>query len=346
VERLARDRAKELFGAEHANVQPHSGSTANMAAYASVLEHGDTILGLRLDHGGHLTHGSPVNFSGMTYRVVAYGVHPDTEQIDYDEVASLAREHRPKAIIAGASAYSRTLDFPRFRQIADEVGARLIVDMAHIAGLVAGGVHPSPVPYAHIVTSTTHKTLRGPRAGLILCQEEYKKAVDKIVFPGVQGGPLMHVIAAKAVALKEALEPEFKEYARAVVANAKVLSATLQDAGLRIVSGGTDTHLMLVDLRSIGIGGKAAEQALDAIGITANRNGIPFDPQPPAIPSGIRLGSAAVTTRGFTGTDMKQLGSIIASVLHAPEDEAVLADASSQVAELTSRFPVPGIAYR
>ncbi|MDB5057670.1 MAG: serine hydroxymethyltransferase, partial [Chloroflexi bacterium] len=300
VERLAVDRALRLFGSEHANVQPHSGSTANMAAYASVLQHGDVVLGLRLDHGGHLTHGHPVNFSGMSYKFVSYGVRQEDEQIDYDDVARQAREHRPKVIVAGASAYSRILDFPRFRAIADEVGATLIVDMAHIAGLVAGGAHPSPVPHAQIVTTTTHKTLRGPRAGMILSQEAYKKAIDKTVFPGMQGGPLMHVVAAKAVALHEALQPSFKDYAANVVANAKTLATTLQDAGLRIVSGGTDTHLMLVDLRSVGIDGKVAERSLDSVGITTNRNAIPYDPQPPSITSGLRLGSAAVTTRGFT----------------------------------------------
>jgi glycine hydroxymethyltransferase len=343
VERLARDRAVQLFGSDHANVQPHSGSTANMAAYASVLQHGDVVLGLRLDHGGHLTHGHPVNFSGMTYKFESYGVRREDEQIDYDDVAAKAREHRPKVIVAGASAYSRILDFPRFRAIADEVGAKFIVDMAHIAGLVAGGAHPSPVPHAHIVTTTTHKTLRGPRAGMILCQEEFKKAIDKTVFPGMQGGPLMHVVAAKAVALKEALQPSFKDYANDVVANAKTLAATLQDAGLRIVSGGTDTHLMLLDLRSVGIDGKVAERALDSVGITTNRNAIPYDPQPPAVTSGLRLGSAAVTTRGFTTEDMRELGTIIAAVLHAPHDEHVLATASNDVAALTSRFPVPGI---
>jgi glycine hydroxymethyltransferase len=343
VERLAIERAERLFRADHANVQPHSGSTANMAAYASILSHGDTVLGLRLDHGGHLTHGHPVNFSGMTYKFVSYGVRPDDERIDYDDVARLAREHRPKAIVAGASAYSRILDFERFRAIADEVDALFIVDMAHIAGLVAGGVHPSPVPHAQIVTTTTHKTLRGPRSGLILCENDFKKSVDKTVFPGLQGGPLMHVVAAKAVALHEALQPSFRDYAAAVVDNARTLAATLQDAGLRIVSGGTDTHLMLVDLRSVGIDGKVAERALDAVGITTNRNAIPYDPQPPSVASGLRLGSAAVTTRGFTTSDMRELGGIIASVLHAPHDDGVLATAAEHAAELTACFPVPGL---
>jgi glycine hydroxymethyltransferase len=343
VERLACSRALALFGAEHANVQPHSGSTANMAAYASLLEPGDTVLGLRLDQGGHLTHGHPVNFSGKTYHFVGYGVRHDDEQIDYDALAEQAREVRPKLIVAGASAYARLLDFARFRAIADEVGARLLVDMAHIAGLVAGGVHPSPVPHAHIVTTTTHKTLRGPRSGMILCTDEYKKAVDRNVFPGMQGGPLMHVVAAKAVALHEAAQPAFRIYAAAVVENARVLAATLQDAGVRIVSGGTDTHLMLLDLRSVGLDGKVAERALDAVGITANRNAIPFDPLPPAVTSGIRLGSAAVTSRGFGVAEMRQLGEIIASVLQAPDTRGTLDAAARAVKDLTSRFPVPGI---
>jgi glycine hydroxymethyltransferase len=343
VERLARDRAKALFGAEHANVQPHSGASANLAAYASVLEPGDVVLGQRLDQGGHLTHGHPVNFSGRLYHFVGYGVRREDERIDYDQVAALAREHRPKLIVAGASAYSRILDFPRFRAIADEVGASLMVDMAHIAGLVAGGVHPSPVPHAQIVTTTTHKTLRGPRAGLILCRADLKKAIDKNVFPGMQGGPLMHVVAAKAVALLEASLPSFAEYAAAVVANAGTLASTLIEAGLRIVSGGTDTHLLLVDLQPAGIDGKVAESALDAVGITANRNAIPFDPLPPMVTSGLRLGSAAVTTRGFTGDDMRELGRIIADVLWAPADERVRAAAAERVTALSSRYPVPGI---
>ena len=346
IERVARSRAMELFQAAHANVQPHSGSTANMIAYASVMQPGDTMLGLRLDQGGHLTHGSPVNFSGLAYHIVSYGVNPETEQIDYDDLARIARECRPKAIVAGGSAYPRFLDFARFRSICDEVGATLIVDMAHIAGLVAGGVHPSPVPHAQVVTSTTHKTLRGPRSGMILCDDDHKKAIDKCVFPGMQGGPLMHVIAGKAVAFKEALDPAFKIYAATVLENAKVLSSALQDAGLRIVSGGTDTHLLLVDLRSVGLDGKTAERALDAIGITANRNAIPFDPQPPNNPSGLRLGSAAVTTRGFNSANMRKLAEIIATVLRAPEDAAVQAAASRDVTDLTSRYPVPGITDR
>jgi glycine hydroxymethyltransferase len=343
VERLARDRAKHLFGAEHANVQPHSGASANLASYASLLEPGDVVLGQRLDHGGHLTHGHPANFSGRLYRFVAYGVRREDERIDYDQVAELAREHRPKLIVAGSSAYARVIDFPRFRAIADEVGACLMVDMAHIAGLVAGGVHPSPVPHAQIVTTTTHKTLRGPRAGLILCQEAYKKGIDKNVFPGMQGGPLMHIVAAKAVALHEALQPSFAAYAAAVVANAAALAQALQEAGLRIVSGGTDTHLMLVDLQPAGIDGKVAENALDAVGITANRNAIPYDPLPPMVTSGLRLGSAAVTTRGFTVADMRELGSIIAAVLWAPADPDTQANAAERVHALSSQYPVPGI---
>ena len=343
VERLARGRAMTLFGADWANVQPHSGSTANMAAYAALVEPGDTVLGMRLDHGGHLTHGSPVNFSGRLYNFVHYGVRREDELVDYDELAALAREHRPKLIVAGASAYSRVLDFPRFRAIADEVGAHLLVDMAHIAGLVAAGVHPSPVPHAHIVTTTTHKTLRGPRSGMILCAADFKKPVDKYVFPGMQGGPLMHVVAAKAVALHEAAQPGFVGYARAVVRNAWVLAETLREAGCRIVSGGTDTHLLLIDLQSVGIDGKVAESALDSVGITANRNAIPYDPQPPNITSGLRLGSAAVTTRGFGEEEMRRLGAIIADVLHAPVDESPLARARMEVRELPGRFPVPGI---
>ncbi len=343
VERLARDRAKALFGAEHANVQPHSGASANLAAYASLLEPGDVVLGQRLDQGGHLTHGHPVNFSGRLYRFFGYGVRREDERIDYDQVEALAREHRPKLIVAGASAYSRIIDFARFRRIADEVGANLMVDMAHIAGLVAGGVHPSPVPHAQIVTTTTHKTLRGPRAGMILCRDDLKKAIDKNVFPGMQGGPLMHVVAAKAVALLEASRPAFAEYASAVVTNAAILADTLTDAGLRIVSGGTDTHLLLVDLQPAGIDGKVAESALDAVGITANRNAIPFDPLPPMVTSGLRLGSAAVTTRGFTVDDMRELGGIIARILFAPGDPAVRAQAAEQVLALSSRYPVPGI---
>ena len=346
AERLARTRATALFGADHANVQPHSGSNANMAAYMTLAQPGDTVLGLRLDHGGHLTHGHPLNFSGQLYRFVSYSVRREDELIDYDELAALAQEHRPTLIVAGASAYSRILDFAAFRQIADSVGAKLLVDMAHISGLVAGGVHPSPIPHADVVTTTTHKTLRGPRAGLILCRDEYKKAIDKNVFPGVQGGPLMHVVAAKAVAFREALQPAFAGYAATVVANARLLAASLSDAGLRIVSGGTETHLLLVDLQSAGIDGKTAERALDEVGITANRNAIPYDPQPPNNPSGLRLGTAAVTTRGFGPAEMADLGAIIAKVLYAPSDPAVQAEAARAARELTSRFPVPGITDR
>ena len=346
AERLARTRATALFGADHANVQPHSGSNANMAAYMTLAQPGDTVLGLRLDHGGHLTHGHPLNFSGQLYRFVSYSVRREDELIDYDELAALAQEHRPTLIVAGASAYSRILDFAAFRQIADSVGAKLLVDMAHISGLVAGGVHPSPVPHADVVTTTTHKTLRGPRAGLILCRDEYKKAIDKNVFPGVQGGPLMHVVAAKAVAFREALQPAFADYAATVVANARLLAASLSDAGLRIVSGGTETHLLLVDLQSAGIDGKTAERALDEVGITANRNAIPYDPQPPNNPSGLRLGTAAVTTRGFGPAEMADLGTIIAKVLYAPSDPAVQTEAARAARELTSRFPVPGITDR
>lgn len=343
AEQLAIDRARALFGAEHANVQPHSGSSANMAAYGALLKHGDTLLGLRLDQGGHLTHGSPVNFSGMEYKVVAYGLGQD-ELIDYDDVQRLAHEHRPRAIIAGASAYSRTLDFARFRAIADEVGAYLIVDMAHIAGLVATGAHPSPIPHAHIVTSTTHKTLRGPRGGLILCKEEFAKAVDKLVFPGMQGGPLEHIIAAKAVALHEAMQPAFKDYIDQVVRNAGVLAQTLIEGGLRIVAGGTDTHLMLADLTATGLDGRRAQTLLDEVHITVNRNAIPHDPRPPMVTSGLRFGSPAVTTRGFGEEEMCQVGWLITRVLANPDSPAVQAEVRDDVRELTGRYPVPGIA--
>jgi len=327
VEDIARERAKRIFGAEHANVQPHSGAQANMAVYFSVLKPGDTVLGMNLSHGGHLTHGSPVNFSGIQYNFVAYGVDPQTEMIDYEDVRKKARAHKPKLIVAGASAYPRLIDFKILREIADETGAYLMVDMAHIAGLVAAGVHPSPVPYADFVTTTTHKTLRGPRGGMILCKERYAKAIDKAVFPGIQGGPLMHVIAAKAVALGEVMREEFKTYAKQVVANAKRLAETLTGEGLRLVSGGTDNHLLLVDLRSLGITGKTAEKVLDEVGITVNKNTIPFDPESPFVTSGIRLGTPAVTTRGFTGEDMEEVGKIIASVLKDHENEAVRREA-------------------
>ncbi|QLQ21103.1 MULTISPECIES: serine hydroxymethyltransferase [unclassified Exiguobacterium] len=340
AENLARDRAKELFGAEHANVQPHSGAQANMAVYFTVLEAGDTVLGMNLSHGGHLTHGSPVNFSGVQYNFVEYGVDRETEHIDYDVVAALAKEHKPKLIVAGASAYPRTIDFAKFREIADSVDAYLMVDMAHIAGLVAAGLHPNPVEHAHFVTTTTHKTLRGPRGGMILCKEEFAKAIDKSIFPGIQGGPLMHVIAAKAVAFGEALQPEFKDYQRQVIANAQALAAGLEEEGLRIVSGGTDNHLLLVDLRGIDITGKAAEHALDAAGITVNKNTIPFDPASPFVTSGIRLGTAAMTTRGFKETDMKEVARLIGRVLKQHEDEAVIAEALQDVRLLTAKFPL------
>jgi len=340
VENLARERAKKLFGAEHANVQPHSGSQANEAAYAAVLSPGDTILGMNLAHGGHLTHGHPLNFSGKTYKVVPYGVRREDERIDYDEVARLAREHRPKMVVAGASAYSRIIDFERLRGICDETGALLLVDMAHFSGLVAAGLYPNPCQWADIVTTTTHKTLRGPRSGLILCRAQYAQAVDKTVFPGIQGGPLVHVIAAKAVCFLEAMQPEFIAYQRRVVANAQALAASLSDAGYRVVSGGTDTHVMLVDVFSKGLRGKEAEKALDEAWITVNKNSIPFDQNPPLNPSGIRLGSPAVTTRGFGEAEMRQVGELIARVLEAPADASNLAAVRRRVEELTDRFPL------
>jgi len=311
-ETLAIERAKQLFGAEHVNVQPHSGSQANMAVYLVALEHGDTVLGMNLSHGGHLTHGAPVNFSGQFYNFVEYGVAKDSEQIDYDEVLKVAKEHQPKLIVAGASAYSKTIDFKRFREIADEVGAKLMVDMAHIAGLVAVGLHPSPVAYADFVTTTTHKTLRGPRGGMILCKEEYKKQIDKTIFPGIQGGPLEHVIAAKAVAFGEALQDDFKTYQQQVVKNAKVLADTLSQEGFRVVSGGTDNHLVCVDVKgSVNITGKVAEETLDAIGITCNKNTIPFDQEKPFVTSGLRLGTPAATTRGFDEQAFEEVAKII-----------------------------------
>jgi glycine hydroxymethyltransferase len=340
VENLARDRAKQLFGAEHANVQPHAGSQANMEAYAAVLQPGDTILGLNLAHGGHLTHGFHLNFSGKTYRIVPYGVTKETETIDYDDLEKLAEKERPKMIIGGGSAYPRIIDFVRMRQIADKVGAIYLVDMAHFAGLVAGGAHPSPVPHAHIVTSTTHKTLRGPRAGMILCKQDYAAAIDKVVFPGMQGGPLVHIIAAKAVCFREAMQPNFRDYARQVVANAKVLADTLAAEGLRIISGGTDTHLMLVDVFSKGMLGSEAEKALDRAGITVNKNAIPFDTNPPMKPSGIRIGTPALTTRGMKEADMRQVGRWISEVLHNRTDDAVLAKIRKQVLELADSFPL------
>jgi glycine hydroxymethyltransferase len=343
IEDLARNRAKKLFGAEHANVQPHSGAQANMSVYFTVLKPGDTVLGLDLAHGGHLTHGHPLNSSGILYKFIGYHVAKDTERVDMDEVRRLARENHPKLIVVGASAYSRIFDFAAFRAIADEVGALMMVDMAHIAGLVAAGLHPSPVPYADFTTTTTHKTLRGPRGGMILCKEQYAKALDRSVFPGVQGGPLMHVIAAKAVALGEALKPEFKAYQAQVVKNAAALAAALKDKGWRLVSGGTDNHLMLVDVFQQGIMGNQAEKWLDYAGITVNKNGIPFDPNPPLKPSGIRLGSPAVTTRGMMEPEMARIGAWIDRALRSAGDAATLEAIRREVFELTSRHPVPGM---
>ena len=340
VENLAIERAKKLFGADHVNVQPHSGSQANMGVYFTVLEPGDTILGMNLAHGGHLTHGSPVNFSGKLYNVVPYGVRKDTEQIDYDEVASLAREHKPKLIVVGASAYPRTLDFKKFREIADETGAYVMVDIAHIAGLVAAGLHPNPVPFAEFVTTTTHKTLRGPRGGMIMCREEFAKGVNSRIFPGIQGGPLMHVIAAKAVAFKEALNPRFKAYQKQVLINASVLAGELSDRGYRIVSGGTDTHLMLVDLSNKNLTGKVAEEALDKAGITVNKNGIPFDAKSPFITSGIRIGTPAVTTRGMKGEEMKDIAAFIHFILSDIENESIQKNIRGEVKALCERFPI------
>jgi glycine hydroxymethyltransferase len=340
VENLARDRAKKLFRAEYVNVQPHSGSQANQAAYAAVINPGDTILGLNLSHGGHLTHGHHLNFSGKTYKIVPYHVRKEDERIDYDELARLAEENKPKMIIAGGSAYPRIIDFARFRQIADSVGAIFLVDMAHFSGLVAAGVHPNPCDYADIVTSTTHKTLRGPRSGMILAKEKYGKAIDQNVFPGAQGGPLMHVIAAKAVCFREASTPEFVTYQKQVIANAQALAAGLADAGFRVVSGGTDTHVLLVDVFAKGVKGKEAEAALDRAYITANKNTIPFDVNPPLNPSGMRFGSPAVTTRGFKEPEMRQVATLIAQVLEHIFDENVMAAVRLKVGELTSRFPL------
>ncbi|WP_044749348.1 serine hydroxymethyltransferase [Bacillus alveayuensis] len=343
VEELARERAKQLFGAEHANVQPHSGAQANMAVYFTVLEHGDTVLGMNLSHGGHLTHGSPVNFSGIQYNFVEYGVDPETHLINYDDVLEKARLHKPKLIVAGASAYPRVIDFKRFREIADEVGAYLMVDMAHIAGLVAAGLHPNPVPYAHFVTTTTHKTLRGPRGGMILCKEEFAKQIDKAIFPGIQGGPLMHVIAAKAVALGEALQDSFKTYAQNIVNNAKRLAESLVKEGFTLVSGGTDNHLLLIDLRSLNLTGKVAEKVLDEVGITVNKNTIPYDPESPFVTSGIRIGTAAVTSRGFGLEEMDEIASIIALTLKNIDNEEKLEEARNRVAALTEKFPLYGV---
>jgi glycine hydroxymethyltransferase len=340
VENLARDRAKQLFGAEHANVQPHSGSQANQAAYAAVIQPGDTVLGLNLAHGGHLTHGHPLNFSGKTYKIIPYGVTKETETIDYDELEKTAERERPKLIIGGGSAYPRIIDFVRMRQIADKVGAIYLVDMAHFAGLVAGGVHPSPVPHAQIVTTTTHKTLRGPRAGMILSKQEFAAPIDKTVFPGTQGGPLVHIIAAKAVCFHEAAQPGFCDYARQIVANAKVMAETLAAEGFHIISGGTDTHLMLVDVFSKGMLGSEAEKALGEAGITVNKNAIPFDTNPPMKPSGIRIGSPAMTTRGMKEPEMRQIAHWIAEALYHRTDAAVLAKIRKQVLELAEEFPL------
>jgi len=346
VEDIARERAKELFGAEHANVQPHSGAQANMAVYLAALKPGDTVLGMNLAHGGHLTHGSPVNASGLLYNFVAYGVQEDSFTIDYEEVRKLAFKHRPRLIVAGASAYPRVIDFEKLGQIANEVGALFMVDMAHIAGLVAAGLHPSPVPHAHFVTTTTHKTLRGPRGGMILCRKAWAAAIDKAVFPGSQGGPLMHIIAAKAVAFGEALQDEFKQYATNVVNNAKVLAESLTANGINLVSGGTDNHLMLIDTRNLGITGKDAEHVLDEVGITVNKNAIPFDPTSPFITSGIRVGTPAATARGMNAEAMTVIAEVIAAVLKNPQDEAVKEEARGKVRDLTAKFPIyPGLTY-
>lgn len=344
VENLARDRAKQLFGADHANVQPHSGSQANQAVYLSVIEPGDTVLGLDLAHGGHLTHGMKLNVSGRLYKFFSYGVTPDTNRLDFDQIAKLAREHKPKLIVAGASAYPREIPHEKFAEIAKEVGAKLFVDMAHYAGLVAAGVHNSPVPHADFVTSTTHKTLRGPRSGLILCRQEYAKDVDKNVFPGIQGGPLMHIVAAKAVCFGEALTPEFKAYGKAVIDNAKTLAETLMAGGLKLVSGGTDNHLMLVDVTTLGIGGKLATEVLEHCGITVNMNMIPYDTRKPMDPSGIRIGTPALTTRGMGVDEMKRIGNWILSSLKNPTDAALQGKIRAEIVSLCSQFPVPAAA--
>jgi glycine hydroxymethyltransferase len=343
VENLARERAKQLFSAEHANVQPHAGAQANMAAYFATMEIGDTAMGLNLDQGGHLTHGLKVNFSGRYYNFVPYGVDRESEMLDYDEMRRLAREHQPKVIVTGATAYPRTIDFAKCREIADEAGALLIADMAHLAGLVAAGVHPSPVPYAQIVTSTSHKTLRGPRSAFILCREEYARAIDRAVFPGLQGGPLMHVVAGKAVAFQEAMTPQFAAYQRQVVENAKVLAEALQAGGLRLVSGGTDNHLLLADVGSKGLSGKKAERLLDGANITVNKNTIPFDTRSPTIGSGVRIGTPALTTRGFGPDEMRQVAAWILRVLDNPNDEAEHQRVAAEVREMAGAYPVPGI---
>ncbi|WP_333654955.1 serine hydroxymethyltransferase [Dissulfurispira sp.] len=340
VERLAIERAKELFGAEHVNVQPHSGSQANMAVYFSFLKPGDTILGMNLAHGGHLSHGAPVNFTGMLYKIVSYGVNKDTGYIEMDEVRRLALQHKPKMIVVGASAYSRIIDFKAFSEISKEVGAYLLADIAHIAGLIAAGQHPSPIPYADFVTSTTHKTLRGPRGGIVMCRAEHAKAVDKMIFPGIQGGPLVHVIAAKAVALKEALTPEFKDYQKRVVSNAKRLAEGLIKRGFKIISGGTDNHLMLVDLGNMNVTGKEAEEALDKAGITVNKNSIPYDDKPPTITSGIRLGTPSITTRGMGDSEMDEIADIISNIIRNINNPSAIADMNGRVKALCDRHPI------
>ncbi|MBC6309139.1 serine hydroxymethyltransferase [Listeria sp. FSL L7-1582] len=340
VENLARDRAKQLFGAEYANVQPHSGAQANMAVYHATLKPGDVVLGMNLSHGGHLTHGSPANFSGELYKFVAYGVDEETKQIDYDKVREIALEHKPKMIVAGASAYPRAIDFAKFREIADEVGAYLMVDMAHIAGLVATGHHQNPVPYADFVTTTTHKTLRGPRGGMILAKAEWEAKLNKAIFPGIQGGPLMHVIAAKAVAFGEALQPEFTTYSENILKNSKQLAKTLQENDVAVLTGGSDNHLLLIDLKPLGLTGKAAEAVLDDVGLTVNKNTIPFETESPFVTSGIRVGVAAVTTRGFDEEAIARVGKLIAKVLHNLEDKAVLAEVKQEVAEITAEYPL------
>ncbi|GGN50185.1 serine hydroxymethyltransferase [Oceanobacillus indicireducens] len=340
AEDLARNRVKQLFGADHANVQPHSGAQANMAVYSAILQPGDTVLGMNLNHGGHLTHGSPVNFSGKLYNFEEYGVDEKNEQLDYDAVLAKAKEVKPKLIVAGASAYSRTIDFKKFREIADAVDAYLMVDMAHIAGLVAAGVHPNPVPHAHFVTTTTHKTLRGPRGGVILCEQEFAKKIDSSVFPGMQGGPLMHVIAAKATAFKEALSDDFKAYAKQVVKNAAVFAEELSKAGIRIVSGGTDNHLLLLDVKPLGLTGKDAEEVLDSVLITTNKNTIPFDTEGPFITSGVRIGTAAVTTRGFKEEEIKEVAEIMVTALKNHENKGVLEELKQRVLNLNARFPL------
>jgi glycine hydroxymethyltransferase len=343
LEKLATERAEKLFKADHANVQPHSGSQANMAAYYALLEYGDTVMGMSLAHGGHLTHGDKVSFSGKSYKFVHYGVNRETERMDYPEMERLAKKHKPKLIVAGASAYPRIIDFERLRNIADTVGAKLMIDMAHIAGLVAVGLHPTPIPYAEVVTSTTHKTLRGPRSGFILCQKDFAAAIDDGVFPRMQGGPLMQVIAAKAVCFQEAMQPSFTDYQRAVLDNAQVLAKGLQQNGLRLVSGGTDNHLVLVDLAETGVTGKQAEETLGKVGIVVNRNTVPFDPNPPRITGGIRLGTPAVTTRGFGKEEMKRIASLVIDIITHIDDAKVQKRAREEVAEMCTRFPVPGI---